>query len=740
MTSLLDDKELWYKYGIDYDEVTSQEGDALTNLLEAFLTRGRKNHLSTSLDILMKKSVDEIKQELDLSYAKWLWSYYKTGKRYESPPGFTGILNDPENGIVVESYKDLQIIWTLAPHLLVEGDRERGIVFGKKLLFADSIVLNHKNGILEVRSTRKGINFIQKKLDEIGAKQIESEEVEREVDKSIEELLLKSSEQLRVTNVKFIESSLPDKSKLIIANDLGIHNDIEFLKGGGAIPDFSITDVKSLELKVVESGKKFVLKIKLEDEGYLLEIDDKQLDEVERQNIRTLLARGGLEISVKYKYQVHRNKNTIFHKILSGATRAHEEYFARLPREIRDYLKALCYLVEVKTYVCRNCKRENSDPGTCVGCGSKDLRENKIKRIKIDEPILQDAVFSQLSEIGKVFEVDDVTYSKIRFTKSAKSTVLCEFTKTDTAEPVANAIRYKFFIIPFGGKGQISSTVDEYLRYCSLVTYGDAIYKERGINQLGSIDLFKLITSDVKSKRKLFHDMIKNSLSHMEDRILPLASDANSRLKEKGKLTAKQFERDVFYLLKRMFPLSERFGRIGSRESDGLVIFTDDSGDTVIASYDAKHSESLYKLDTAEQDKAARYILDETMDYDVREATENKGVTAHLIISNSLNTKNLDTFANGIRSTLKLTKEGSEIKCPIVFLELPELMKWYEIYTEYSTPIKGDVNVHRRYHELSEGMINADKSWKKISDKDVTDFKGKIMQAVQKSPSLPHWV
>lgn len=739
MTGLLDDKELWYKYGIDYDEITGQDGDALTNLLDAFLTKGRKHLLSASLDVLKKKSVDEIKNELDLAYAKWLWNYYKTGKRYQTPHNFTGITNDPENGIVVESYKGLQIIWTLEPHLLVEGDKERGIVFGKKLLFADSVILSHNNGILEARSTRKGITFIEKKLEELGAKPIENEEVEREVDKSIEELLLKSSEQLRVVNVKFIESSLPDKSKMMIANDLGIHNDIEFLKNTGAIPDFSITDVKSLELKVVESGKRFILKIKLEDEGYLLEIDDRHLDESERQNIRTLLARGGIEISVRYKYQVHRNKHTIFHKILSGATRAHDEYFAKLPREIREYLKALCYVVEVKTYNCKNCKRENTEPGNCTGCGGKDLRESKTRRIKIDEPILQDAIFSQLGDIDKAFDIDDVTYSKIKITKSTKSTLLCEFTKTDTAEPVASAHRYKFFIVPFGGKGQLSTTVDEYLKYCSLITYGDAIYKERGINQLGSIDLFKLITADVKTKRKYFHEMIRNSLSHMEDRILPLASEASGRLQEEDKLTDKEFERDIFYLLKRMYPLSERFGRIGKRESDGLLIFADESGDSIVASYDAKHSKLLYKLDSAEQDKAARYILDETMDYDVKEATKNKGISAHIIISNSLDTKNLETFAKGIRSTLKLTKEGDEIKCPIIFLELAELLKLYGIYTEYANAIKGDVNVHRRYHELSTELLKSDKAWKKISDKDVTDFKGKLMQAVQKSPSLPHW-
>lgn len=97
------------------------------------------------------------------------------------------------------------------------------------------------------------------------------------------------------------------------------------------------------------------MKVKLEDEGYQLEIDDKKLDEEERTDIRKLLAKAGIELSVRYKYQVNRNQHTIFHKVLSGATRAYEEYFPKLPYEVRQNLKAIASLVETSTFTCRSC-------------------------------------------------------------------------------------------------------------------------------------------------------------------------------------------------------------------------------------------------------------------------------------------------------------------------------------------------------------------------------------------------
>lgn len=735
--AIIDDKEIWYKYGVDYDDVIAKDGDGLTNLLEAYFDVGRRTYLQSSIEALISKPADKLKADLESAYASWLWGTYRTGHIYAIPKGFSGIVSDPENGIIVEAIKDFRIIWALEPHMLVEGDPAKGVVFGKRLLQAESIVLKIKGSQLEIRASRRGLKLIEKRLDELGAKKIENQEIEREIDQSIEELLIKGSEHLRVIGVKFMESSLPDKSKMVISNDLGIHNDIGFLKQKGLIPDFSITDVKSFELKVTETGKRFSMKVKLEDEGYQLEIDDKKLDENERENIRRLLGKAGIELNVRYKYQVKRNLHTIFHKILSGATRAYEEYFPNLPHEVRENLRAIASLVETSTYTCRGCKRENTDPGKCTGCGSKDLRENKTKRIAIDQEMIFDVVRAHAPEIGKTFAVDDVSYSNIKFAK-VKDDLICEFTKTDSAKPVARAVWHKFIIVPFDGKRQLPKGIDEYMKSCALVIYGDAIYKDRTTNYFGTIDLFKLINSDAGAKRQLFHEMVKNSLFHIEDRIVPLSVEAQERLKEDGKLSAKEFERDIYYLIKRMHPLSERFGREGKRESDGLVMFSDGSDSTLVASYDAKHSQDLYKLDAAEQGKAAYYILDENMSHDIKLATNAKGIAAHIIISNALDKTKLKSFADGIKTILKLTKTGDEIQCSIVFLELKQLQQLFSIYTEYATVLKGDSSVHKLYHELTAELFSSDGKWRMIADEDISDFKGKLMQAIGKSPSLPH--
>ena len=60
----------------------------------------------------------------------------------------------------------------------------------------------------------------------------------------------------------------------------------------------------------------------------------------------------------------------------------------------------------------------------------------------------------------------------------------------------------------------------------------------------------------------------------------------------------KEFERDVFYILRRILPLTERWGKIGERESDGMILFPDEEDNYFVASYDPKYSMEEYKLST----------------------------------------------------------------------------------------------------------------------------------------------
>jgi hypothetical protein len=46
----------------------------------------------------------------------------------------------------------------------------------------------------------------------------------------------------------------------------------------------------------------------------------------------------------------------------------------------------------------------------------------------------------------------------------------------------------------------------------------------------------------------------------------------------------------------------------------------------------------------------------------------------------------------------------------------------------------------KRYYELSKELLSADGNWKVIGKQDVADFKGKLLQVIQKSPSMPHMI
>ena len=129
--------------------------------------------------------------------------------------------------------------------------------------------------------------------------------------------------------------------------------------------------------------------------------------------------------------------------------------------------------------------------------------------------------------------------------------------------------------------------------------------------------------------------------------------------KKKG---PKEFERDIFFCIKRMLPFSERWGREGERQTDGIMIFGDEKDNYVIASFDpklTKRSEG-YDLDAEEKNKAIHYILDENANDRIKLLTNGSPMNAHIIISNRFDEKQLEGFDETMTEWVKFLKKGNQ--------------------------------------------------------------------------------
>jgi hypothetical protein len=739
---LQDDQDTWYKYNVDYEEVAKKQGSRLSNLLDAFQAKGRKDELGISIDDLKKKKPEEIRPILRSAFAKWLWRKYKSGDRYRISIDSAPFITDKDKGIVVEVIEKFKILWDLESELVVAGDKAKGIVYGRKYLLAQPIIITEINGVVEARSTQSGRNFIHKKLGALGVQKIKPRTVSGEVSKNLEQLLLRGTEDMRVVSVHFVESAFPDKSRLTITNDLGIHQDIEFMKRNRLLPNYSVTEMKTLDLKLLESGKTFKLTVHLKEDSYRISLDNSKFSENEREMIRSLLLKAGIEIDAEYSFRVESDLSTIFHKIMSRSKKAYDQYFSKLPLPYKTIINEVTYFEDRTEATCSGCGLEVRKNKSCPDCGCTDIKEKSSDHLQINKPAVRDLVYKRLSKIGESFDVkiegkNNKHFLNFKLEKVDSAEILCQFTRVEESETAPRVLNIAYSLVMNSGE-TIPARYDEDIRNVGLVTFGDAIYRERSTFTVGTINFLDLLAKKPEELRVSFSDAVDSTFAHLEDRILPLSAEGLERL-IKGIYDAdgKDFERDIFYILKRMFPLSARYGRVGIRESDGLIIFTDGQYKTTIASYDTKHSWTKYRLGAGEQNKATYYLLDAKMNDDLDSISEGKSLNAHVTISNSLTDQQWKSYVDGVNDFLKLAEDGGNRKLPtLVLLRLKELLEFYSIYREFSFVINGDATVKGKFHDAFKELFKTPDSAKVIGATEVSDFRNKVLTAVQNSTRI----
>ncbi len=352
-------------------------------------------------------------------------------------------------------------------------------------------------------------------------------------------------------------------------------------------------------------------------------------------------------------------------------------------------------------------------------------------------------IIQRVKEFSPQLSGTDTDYSEIECRTSnvnKRTYPSLSFFRTERGDSKAVSTFNRVCLIPYGGKGaRVPPRINEYLQDAILVTFGESLLvgeKSRNLSQFGSLDLFTLVTANTKSLQHDLFEAYNTSLRQKEDRLLESATVAESRLQKMNqglvpdKYSPKDFETHVFFLLKRIFPLSERWGREGKRETDGLILFATDNDQYHAFGYDPKLSRGPngYDLRAEEHNKAVYYILDKNTNDEVHNVTRGEGLRAHILVSNNFREEQLKNFTNSVNNWFELIEgDFKKNSCPILFLSVGSLLSLYQIFIEQWEYIKGSSDFHDRFYKYLVTMLAPKIGSGYISSATVDEFRAKVV-------------
>jgi len=724
------DEDLWYKVGVDYEAVYDPKltkEDNIKKLILSFTSTGKMNFLEKRIP--KGKLEDEIiKKAIMGAHSEWLWSKNKSGEIYECPDKNvfdTTFSTKIDEGIVAEDIDEFKIIWTCQPRPVTELDDKQGRIIGRRLKNAESVILKLSEGKFEIRGRRELVKKIKNdKIEKDGKFKQKKVEIQKEnIIKQIEELVFTPNDLFELVRIKFIETSLPHKSWLDLKNSQDLREDLRTLEKTEIIHPKSFSDVSEITLKSYSNGKLIKIKLQRLEDGFRLQLDDKNMTDEERKEIMNILANLYGSIFDKiHSYSPQYDVKFIFHKILDGSKTTYDKYFHLLPKNVRDVLEIFIEVKEIDEYTCENCGKK-ARKTKCDSCGSTKISHTKNKSIILKEKEIKKSIKDRLAIIGQSIDSEKISYDGIKFNEFD-----INFQRRVKAKNTNKSNFTKFTIIPIS-KEKIPNYVDEFLGNYGFVIYGNSSIHPSRFDSFGRIDLYDLMFEE-KRLESLFLTMVEDSIIGLEKRLTILSMDAEQRIKTVDYTNfSKDFERDVFYILKSILPLSERWGRVGKRESDGITIFADENDNYFVGSYDPKFSLDDYNLDSEEQNKAVYYILDESSNENIKNIKKTDNIDSHIIILNKYNETKVQTFCQGVRQWFRLIEGFNEpIKNPIIILNSEQLVELHRIYCQNSGLIKGLPEFHIKFLEEIKNLFSTDQAHKIIRDEDIENLREMLLK------------
>jgi predicted RNA-binding Zn-ribbon protein involved in translation (DUF1610 family) len=681
-------------------------------------------------------------------YVNHLWDQNKSGQlfacadadlRNELSSSFAEMKAQGDTVIETIGEND-HIVWTVAMSLVDESDRNVQLVLGRRLLVAEpSLIKLYGQTEFELRGRRKNLKIIQERLQKTKTiRVVRPQKMAKPLVEAFSTVLDGKSRFFEMVGIRYLESNLPNKSKLAIRNDKGIAEDVRELARNKSIVPSAFTDIEAIELKIGRIGKSVKLKIHHHDDGFSFEVDDKKMLESERRDVKRMLESIGIGFDKTYDYAVQYDTRFIFHKILDGNLRVYDKYFGSMEGRSREVLNDVLEVTTKDIAKCQSCDRESTDKALCPHCGSTKIRTSQTREMSIREARLLE-LFAQRVAAATKHLSSKYSLAKVETTElSGKTLLRLSLTKIEVADKASFSRHYDFYLCPLG-QGRLPRRINEYLLDSVLILYGNGFLRRTDYSKFGLIDAYQLLLAEPEENAKVLEEAVDIAIRLNEDRIVSSAASAQRRLEWvtlpqglKEDYTPKDFERDIFFLLKRMFPHTERWGREGQRESDGIIAFSAEGNTYFVASYDPKltHDEKGYDLTAEQQNKAAYYILSENLNEKVRLLTEDKGINGHLIISNAFKTSSVPSFGAGVSSWVHLLDAGESnlAGIPVILLPLEELLTLSELFNEHWDLIKGNAQFHRKLLDYVTNMFRTDQHCLLITRQHLETLKESIIE------------
>lgn len=741
-------------------EKIPEDDRTLDNLCDKFYT-GRKRIIDKEygsrtafIDAITGMDEDTAETQLLTLWAKKKWEEKSTGKELLLDGDFSDEIERlQEDGVSIhELDDDYYLIWPSQSRarIIMEEDDVQGTLLEEA---HPIIVRKDDDSTVEVRGGKRRVSrFSGKVLDSEQVDEAEPEYTDRSIIDDMSVLFEQDVGTLKLIEIKFMRTYLPDNSALTLKNNRGVREDLNADNIREEVIDYrSLSDLDFFKFEHVKTGKKVKVNVKHSDEGFQFELDDSYIPEDEKENIREHLAdQLGIEFDKVYRYDAQHDQIHIVHKILGQNEDAYERYYGELDEDDQQFIDRFLDVDEETVYKCYPCGAvHEEEEDECPDCGNEDLHAQTQNVFTLKEDEVHAAVVDTLTDIQEAdlnndhvslrgIDWEDTTISDNPFLKSR----FWMEESTNNTPGTRDDHRYEYYIYAYGN-GRLPWRINRYLLDTVLVTYGDGFFKAG--QHFGEVDLYTLLNREdiaerfvnaVRDSRRLRKMRARNKAESAVPELTKIANAVeNGNLDEiEDDYSSNDFERYVFHLLKEMFSFAERWGREGKRETDGCVIIPPVEDDYLVYSYDPKLTFDMdgYDLNAEEKNKAAYYILAENRDDYIRDTLKDgANIDGHIFVSDNFKETQFEPVEEQVRDWFSLAEAEDEMDVPIVFLPLEHLLEIYHIYDEQHDFVSQYNEVWERFvTALSEAFTpDGRKGFTVVDEDDVDNIRANVLDA-----------
>lgn len=774
---VFNDQRFWYNLDVDYEEAESKaesgdDADNDQNLADILLDQfeKRKQHIineeyDSTDDFREKiKDGDDPRHRLMKIYTMYLWSQKKDGEQFTTANDTDEILLDvsEEQGAILEDINDnFRVLWPSEETIDREIDEEENEVFGEKYQRAKPVIVKKSDDWFEVRGRARDKRDLLRQLrKDTEVEENEPEQVSESIAEEIEELLTEENQFFKIVGMEFAESELPGNSELKVKNDDSIYNDVETLKQVGLISLEGMSEIKKIYIQDKESGNKFRIAVDHRDQGFKFElVAPRKLDSERERFTNNFESATDITFDKLYDYSSQADERYLVNKILAESSQAYKKYYEELSNEAREHIDELVETTEEQRKLCQGCGNQvETDDNECDDCGSDDFFEPVDRTVlEVDDKDAFAKIFDEIEDVSPEHEklsIQDLEMDKDSFgsDESKRPIAIASFHGLDIEGDVSTTSYNEVYFVPLG-KRRRPQQLDDYLLESVLITFGSSrTTREEGF---GYLSLYDVLLNDDEDVNKLVGKAIYEALIGVTERILQKSREAretgSTLLREMDRVDdigdhreelsniykRNKFEKHVYYLLRELFPFSERMGKEGKRQPDSVLICPQNDN-FYVAICDAKLSYRTdgYDINSSEEDKATRYIRSAAQNERILNKTNDTGPSAHIFISQNFKHSQFERIYENIDDNLSNSEDDASVNTiKIVFFEFEALLNLFKFYEKY-WGYMNKPEIRRKFQETILNELRYDSDYIHFNADSVSNIRETVLSRIDALPDL----